>query len=429
MTNEYRIPGLVLVDHQFDVPLDYDNPDKATINIFARELRSPEDTAKDRPWLLFLQGGPGSPSPRPTGKSGWIKRALQDYRVLLLDQRGTGLSTPVTYQTLANFPTPQQQADYLKHFRADSIVRDAETIRRALLGEDEKWSVLGQSYGGFCITTYLSIAADGLKEAIFTGGLPPLNHHVDDVYRATYQRVIEKNDLYYARYPQDIARVRGIVDYLQSHEVELPGGGILTARRFQQLGFGFGGIGGIEHVHYLVEGAFVETPSGRELSYLFLHGVEKTQYYETNPIFAILHEAIYCEGTASNWSAERVRAEYPQFEITQDQPIYLTGEMIYPWMFDDYKYLQPLKDAAEILASYEDWSPLYDLDVLKNNTVPCVAAIYYDDMYVERGLSDETARRIGSLRYWVTSEYEHSGLREDPDRLLGRLLDMLHGEA
>lgn len=429
MTNEYRIPGLVLVDHQFVVPLDYDNPDRATISVFAREVRSPEEAAKDRPWLLFLQGGPGSPSPRPAGKSGWIKRALQDYRVLLLDQRGTGLSTPVTYQTLANFPTPQQQADYLKHFRADSIVSDAETIRRELLGDDEKWSVLGQSYGGFCITTYLSIAPDGLKEAIFTGGLPPLNHHVDDVYRATYQRVIEKNNIYYARYPQDIKRVREIVDYLQSHEVELPGGGMLTARRFQQLGFGFGGIGGIEHVHYLVEDAFVDTLSGRELSYLFLHGVEKTQYYETNPIFAILHEAIYCEGTASNWSAERVRAEYPQFEITQDQPIYLTGEMIYPWMFDDYKYLQPLKQAAEILASYEDWSPLYNLDVLKNNTVPCVAAIYYDDMYVERGLSDETARRIGSLRYWVTSEYEHSGLREDPDRLLGRLLDMLHGEA
>ena len=55
--------------------------------------------------------------------------------MLLLDQRGTGRSTPLTFQTLATLGSPQAQADYLKHFRADSIVRDAELIRRELLGE------------------------------------------------------------------------------------------------------------------------------------------------------------------------------------------------------------------------------------------------------------------------------------------------------
>ena len=79
----------------------------------------------DLPWLAFFQGGPGFGSPRPEGNSGWIKRALQDYRVLLLDQRGTARSTPINYQTLARFGTSQAQADYLKHFRTDSIVRDA----------------------------------------------------------------------------------------------------------------------------------------------------------------------------------------------------------------------------------------------------------------------------------------------------------------
>ena len=77
----------------------------------------------------------GSAAPRPLERSGWLKRALQDYRVLLLDQRGTGLSTPVLPQTLAHFPCAAAQADYLAHFRADSIVRDAELIRRQLVGE------------------------------------------------------------------------------------------------------------------------------------------------------------------------------------------------------------------------------------------------------------------------------------------------------
>ena len=58
----------------------------------------------------------------------------------MLDQRGTGRSTPVA--ALAGM-TAQQQADYLAHFRADSIVRDAEWIRREL--GVERWSVLGRA--------------------------------------------------------------------------------------------------------------------------------------------------------------------------------------------------------------------------------------------------------------------------------------------
>ncbi len=53
---------------------------------------------------------------------------------------------------------------YLSFFRADSIVKDAEMVREALVPRDNcggKWSVLGQSYGGFLIFTYLSFAPKG----------------------------------------------------------------------------------------------------------------------------------------------------------------------------------------------------------------------------------------------------------------------------
>ena len=108
--------------------------------------------------------------------------------MLMLDQRGTGRSTPVG--TLLGM-TPEQQASYLTHFRADSIVRDCELLREAL--GSPPWSVLGQSFGGFCATTYLSLAPDGLREAFITGGLPPLGLPVDEVYRATYARMLERN--------------------------------------------------------------------------------------------------------------------------------------------------------------------------------------------------------------------------------------------
>jgi hypothetical protein len=109
--------------------------------------------------------------------------------------------------------------------------------------------------------------------------------------------------------------------------------------------------------------------------------------------------------------------------------VLFTGEMVYPWMLDEYRYLRPLKETAEILASYNGWPRLYDKSTLQSNDVPCAAAIYYNDMYVERTLSEETAQNIRGIKLWVTNEYEHNGLRVDGEKVVGRLLGMLHGEA
>ena len=128
MTQTISIPGLVLTDHRLTVPLDHDRPDGETIEVYAREVAAPD--GRDRPFLVFLQGGPGSEAPRPTGRpSGpaWLERALRDFRVLMLDQRGTGLSTP--YGAPGD---PEADAERLRHFRADAIVRDAEAFREHL---------------------------------------------------------------------------------------------------------------------------------------------------------------------------------------------------------------------------------------------------------------------------------------------------------
>ena len=52
--------------------------------------------------------------------------------MLYLDQRGTGLSSPISAATLALRGDVHQQADYLKLFRADNIVRDCEAVRKNL---------------------------------------------------------------------------------------------------------------------------------------------------------------------------------------------------------------------------------------------------------------------------------------------------------
>ncbi len=429
VTDRFKLPGMHLTGHKFSVPINYEDPGKGSIDVYAREVVSLENAERECPWLIFFQGGPGFPSPRPSSKSGWLKRALKEYRVLLLDQRGTGLSSPLTYQTLSDYESPQKLANFLRHFRADSIIKDAELIRTRLLKPGQRWTALGQSYGGFCTTNYLSSAPNGLDAAIITGGLPPLTAHIDDIYRATYKRVLGKNHLYYNRYPMDVERVREIVEILNTTPAQLPDGGTLTAERFQQLGIAFGMSEGFEQIHYLLEEGIVNKGKAKELSYTFLRNLAASQMYETNPIYAFLHEAIYCQHFASNWSAHRVRAEFPEFSNKRpDGPILFTGEMIYPSMFDDYKNLRPLKEAAQILAEFDDWTALYNVDVLKNNTVPTVAAVYYDDMYVETAYSEDAAKQISNVRTWVTSEYEHNGIRADGERVLDRLLQMLNGE-
>src|SRR2546430_1854380 len=163
-----RTRGLVLTEHEFPIPLDHSRPNGERISVFAREVSDPDGL--DRPFLVFFQGGPGHEASRPTRNPsgpGWLDRALKEFRVLMLDQRGTGRSSPVG--TLPGL-TPRQQADYLTHFRADAIVRDAEWIRREL--GIERWSVLGQSFGGFCVTAYLSCAPRSLREAFITGAHP-----------------------------------------------------------------------------------------------------------------------------------------------------------------------------------------------------------------------------------------------------------------
>lgn len=408
---KHRIPGLVLTEHEFSVPLDHAAPDGDRITVFAREVAEPEGLEK--PFLVYLQGGPGSEAPRPTGTQTllpWIARALEDFRVLMLDQRGTGRSTPVG--TLPGM-SPQEQAAYLTHFRADSIVRDAEWIRREL-GVD-RWSVLGQSFGGFCVTTYLSIAPEGLREALLTGGLPPVGRHTDDVYRLTYRRMLERNRRYYERYPEDRGRVLALHEPIEAGEVVLPSGDVLTTRRFRQLGNLLGMSYGPEWLHYVLE-----LPPD---SPMFLHDLEAhLPQFARNPLYAIVHEACYADGCVTGWSAERLLP--PEFEA----PELFTGEHVYPWMFEDVAALRPLAEAAELLARHE-WPRLYDAEQLARNDVPAAAAIYAEDPYVERTLSEETAALTRGLRPWVTSEYDHDGLRSDGEQVLGRLLDLARGRA
>ncbi|OZJ06819.1 hypothetical protein BZG36_00122 [Bifiguratus adelaidae] len=447
----YTIPGAQVYDRFFDVPLQYAQganlsaASRHVIRIFVRHLVPIDKVAemKRLPFLLFLQGGPGCECRLPSSAlGGWYKVAFEKgYQILLLDQRGTGLSSPISITHLqAVFGQDHRSmAEHCTLFRADSIIKDCEVIRRRLTAgrdprtEEVRLTLLGQSFGGFCCTTYLSLFPASLKQVFITGGVPPLIETPDAVYESTYPRMLTQNDTYYKKYPKDVERVKQIVRHLSANRVTLANGGVLSPRRFLQLGLLFGGNGGFDNVHQFVLNASRDLESVSKFSYRTLEMVSNMQNFDSNVLYAVMQELIYVQvpGNRTNWAAERVRnsQNFRQafgWEVTDStERLNFTGEMVYPFMFEDYVELRPLAQVAEILAQKSDWGCLYDVETLKNNTVPVAAISYYEDVYVDVHLSEKTAKTIKGCKQWITNEFFHSGLGDDPERVLNHLFNLL----
>ena len=199
----YRAPNFVFTEHEFELPLDHSQPEGRRSPSSPARSSSPSASTTSFRGSCSSRAAPerGAPAPKLVSET-WWDRALKDYRLLLLDQRGTGRSTPV-----GSLPgmSPEEQAEYLTHFRADSIVRDAEAIRQEL--GVERWSVLGQSFGGFCVGLVSLVRAGRAAGGVLHGRPASARPHPDDVYRKTYERASREEHAYYERYPEDRERV------------------------------------------------------------------------------------------------------------------------------------------------------------------------------------------------------------------------------
>ena len=393
------------VEHRLEVPLDHDAPGGPAIEVFAREVSA--DDGVERPWLLFLQGGPGHESPRPTLgplAPAWLERALVDFRVLLLDQRGTGLSTPYGTGTRPDPLDPAVEAAYLTHFRADAIVRDAECLREHL--GVRRWSLLGQSFGGFCVLHYRGRFPDSLRETYVTGGLPPLRRPPAEVYAATYATLGRLEDAHHRRHPADADRLRGVLDLAAAGGLRRGDGSAITPRLVRTLGNQLGLHGGSAAVHHLLERDPRSPAFVPDLEALLPFGGR-------NPLYAVVHESCYADGGPTRWAAEQ----------TLPDEDHLTGEHVFGWHFEDDPALVPYAATARLLAEH-DWPRLHDADALAAVDLPGAAAIYVDDPFVEQRFSEETLALLPGVHGWVTEDYRHNGLRVDGARILDRLLTL-----
>lgn len=395
-------------------PLDHRDPGGRVLDVFAR-LLTPVG-GDDLPVLVFLQGGPGNEAPRPTldGVSpAWLARALKDYRVLLLDQRGTGNSTPVDTPDSVPGRTAAAKAEYLTHLRADEIVHDIEAFR-GHLGE-ERISLLGQSFGGFTSVAYLSMFPDRLAEVYITGGAVPVGHRPDEIYARTYAELARKSRAFWRRFPRDAEVFRSLLDRCRRNEVVLPNGDVVGSAMLRTIGHRLGMTGGDADLHHLLE----RDPASPAFRY-DLAGL--LPFTGRNPLYAVIHESSYADGFTTGWSAERVRPA----DFDGDETL-LTGEHVYPWHFTESSELAPWAEVAGLVARHP-WPKLYDPDVLARTTARVAAVAYADDAFVPLDLSRETMDLVAGSSLWITNEWEHNGLRHAGERILDHLIELARGQ-
>ncbi|ALC05065.1 aminopeptidase [Corynebacterium deserti GIMN1.010] len=403
--------SLILDEITLTVPLSTDADDTRTIDVFARIVT--RSGGENLPYLVFLQGGPGNEAPRPSLSPlnpNWLGVALEEYRVVMLDQRGTGLSTPVNDDIL-NKPA-EDVAEYLTHLRADGIVRDAEAVRKHL--GVEKWNLLGQSFGGFTTLHYLSRHADSLDTVYFTGGLSAIDRPAEDVYINCYNRMRRNSEEFYRRFPQLRDTFGNLVELARAGEIVLPTGEVVSETRLRSLGHLLGSNDGWFDLYSLLE----RDPK----SNAFLHDLAGLlPFGNRNPLYYVLHESSYADGVVTNWAAERVLPD----DFRED-PTLLTGEHVFQEWMDTVPSLKPWKDVALILAQNE-WPKLYDAQALQNSNAKGAAAVYANDVFVPLDYSLETAAHMPGVQLFITSQHEHNGLRSSAGAVLKHLFDLAHG--
>ncbi|GAA3948419.1 alpha/beta fold hydrolase [Microbacterium soli] len=402
--------SLTVEEHTLTVPLVWDDPaDTRTIDVFAAVVSREGGT--NLPYLLFLQGGPGHEAPRafqsPTSPT-WLDTALRDHRVVMLDQRGTGRSTPIGDRDLDR--GSDAVAERLTHLRADSIVRDAEALREHLGAAT--WNVLGQSFGGFTTLAYLSTDAASLDRVYLTGGLSTIERTPDEVYALCYSKMRDASERYYRRFPEHRDRMRRLVDLAASGGIVLPDGEVVSPSRLRSVGSALGTNDGWQTVWSLLE---LDPDSNA-----FRHDLaDAMPFGGRNPLYFAFHESSYASGHATRWSAERVEPA----DFAQDTSLF-TGEHVRREWMETVPALRPWRDVTLTLAEHP-WPKIYDRAALEASDARGAAAVYVNDVYVPLEFSLETARLLPGVTPWVTSEYEHNGLRAGP--VLGRLVDLAHG--
>ena len=404
MSSTVYFPGVQQREHEIEVPVDRADPTAGTISVFARELF----TDASLPYLIYFQGGPGKPGPRTVMQ--WIPEALRRYRILLIDERGTGRSTKIDRTTPERI-TPRM----LSHLRPPDVAADAEDLRLHL--GIEQWDVLGNSFGAACAGSYLSYFPHGVRRAHLVGSVPEPEMDVDAFHRAEFRLLRERQQLLFTEIPWLKGRVEEVARYVDTHEVLMPTGEQLSSTRLRSAGVLLGEEGDFGALANLFEMPFTTHQGEKRLRGDFLAQLGAIISLETMPLWAVVHETVMARpGRAVNWSGERIYRE-------EFADLTLLGNQFFTTHFKEDPALRPFFAAVDEVHRMDDLPP-QAVDV-SGNTVPAAALLFPQDVYLPFELSARSAQKVGNLKLWVHDEWFHDAIWVHGDEVAKGLFAML----
>jgi pimeloyl-ACP methyl ester carboxylesterase len=205
---ECRLPRLATTARcgRVEVPEDRSKPDGRKLSIFVAVLPANTLEARGDP-LLILAGGPGQSA---TSLAPFASRLLEVRRtrdVLLVDQRGTGRSSPLDCaafkptddadDALEADPVPKARACVaelaargvdLAQYTTPAWIDDLEAVREVL--GIARWNLWGGSYGTRVALEYLRLHPQRVRSAVLDGVAPPTLKISLDVWR-TRERALD----------------------------------------------------------------------------------------------------------------------------------------------------------------------------------------------------------------------------------------------
>jgi pimeloyl-ACP methyl ester carboxylesterase len=197
--SECRLPNLSTLAQcgEIEVPEDRSKPDSRKIKIFAAVLPANTLSPKEDP-LLILAGGPGQAASTLAPFASRLNEVRRARDVILIDQRGTGRSSPLDCaafkprddDALETDPVPRARQCVLQ-LRAQGIdaaqytttawIADLEAMRTAL--GYAQWNLWGGSYGTRVALEYLRRYPDHVRTMTLDGVAPPSMIVTLDIWR------------------------------------------------------------------------------------------------------------------------------------------------------------------------------------------------------------------------------------------------------
>ncbi len=173
---------------------------------------------QNAPYLIFFNGGPGIAFSEIYQAHNY-KAFLPEINIIFMDQRGNGLSDK-----------PGNDLHELKYYSAKYISYDAEMIRKKVVGDETKWIVFGQSYGGVVARKYIELYPESILIALTHGSA---KYSAVKVAAYTEKNTSKRIKEYFEKYPNDLKLIESLKlnlkssDYVSTSDYRLSGESIV----------------------------------------------------------------------------------------------------------------------------------------------------------------------------------------------------------